>query len=103
MSIKINKTHDSDAIHSIGRNDVKRAGKSNTQPIETKSTVESDKVNISSVAAETGKLIEQVKQFPDIRQDRVDEVKGQISAGNFQPSGEEIADAILKEETIVNG
>ena len=103
MSIKINKTHDSNAIHSIGRSDVKRAGKSDAQPIETKSAVESDKVNLSSVAVETGKLVEQIKEFPDVRQDRVDEVRQQISTGNFQPSNTEIADAILKDENNVNG
>lgn len=98
MSIKINKAHDSDAIRSIGRNDVKRAGKNETQPIENKGVVESDTVSISGVASETGKLVEQIKEFPDIRQDRVSEVRQQISAGNFQPSNEEIADAILKDE-----
>ena len=103
MSIKINKTHDSDAIHSVGRNNVKRADKKETQSIENKGVVESDKVNLSNVALETGKLVEQIKELPNIRQDRVDELQQQITAGNFQPSSENIADAILKDETIVNG
>lgn len=103
MSIKINKPHDSEAIHSVGRSDVKRAGKNETQAIENKSVVESDKVNLSSVALETGKLIDSLKELPDVRQDRVEKLQQQISSGNFQPSSEAIADAILKDETIVNG
>jgi flagellar biosynthesis anti-sigma factor FlgM len=101
-SIKINKPLDSEAIHSIGRSDVRKTGKNGSQPVENKSIVESDKVNISSVALETGKLVEQIKELPDVRLNRVDELKQQISSGNFKPTGNEIADAILKDEKVVN-
>lgn len=98
-SIKINKTFDSDAISSIGRSDVKRTAKNDTQSIENKGVADSDKVNISNTAQATGKLVDQIKQFPDVRQDRVSEVRQKMSAGSFQPSANEIADAILKDES----
>jgi negative regulator of flagellin synthesis FlgM len=99
MSIKINNINNSDAISSIERGDVRRTGKTDAQPIEAKPTAESDKVNISSVALETGKLVERLKELPDVRQDRVEELQQQIASGNFQPSNTVIADAILADET----
>lgn len=102
-SIKINKALDSDAIRSVGRSEVGKAGKKDSQTVENKGVFESDKVDISSVALETGKLVDQVKELPDVRLDRVDEVKQKISSGNFKYAGSEIADAILKDEKVVNG
>ena len=102
-SIKINKALDSDAIRSVGRSDVRKTSKNDSQTVENKGVLESDKVNISSVALETGKLVDQVKELPDVRLDRVDELKQKISSGNFKPSSNEIADAILKDERVVNG
>lgn len=97
-SIKINNINDSEAIHSIARSDVRRTGKKDTQPIENKGVVESDKVDISTVALETGKLVDRMKELPDVRQDRVEELQQQIASGSFQPTSIAIADAILKDE-----
>lgn len=102
-SIKINNINNPDSIQSIGRNDVKQTAKSDNQAVESKGLAENDKVKLSSVAQETGKLIDQLKELPDVRQDRVAELKQQISSGSFQPTGTEIAEAILKDEKIVNG
>ena len=101
-SIKINNINDSEAIHSIGRSDVRRTDKKDTQPIENKGVVESDKVNLSTVALETGKLVDRLKELPDVRQDRVEELQQQIASGNFQPTSIAIADAILKDEQTVS-
>lgn len=98
-SIKINNINNSDSIHSIGRSDVKQPGKSDSQAVENKGVVENDKVNLSSVALETGKMVDQLKVLPDVRQEKVDELRQSISAGTFNPSSTAIAEGILKDET----
>jgi len=42
-----------------------------------------DEVQISDAA----RLIEQVHQLPDIRQDRVDAIRAQIASGTYETSG----------------
>jgi flagellar biosynthesis anti-sigma factor FlgM len=42
-----------------------------------------DEVNIS----DTARLVEQAKQTPDIRQDRVQAIRSQIASGTYETSG----------------
>ena len=42
-----------------------------------------DEVNIS----DTARLVEQAKQAPDIRQDRVKSIRAQIASGTYETSG----------------
>ena len=42
-----------------------------------------DEVNISDAA----RLVEQVKQAPDIRQDRVQAIRAQIASGTYETTG----------------
>jgi flagellar biosynthesis anti-sigma factor FlgM len=42
-----------------------------------------DEVNIS----DTARLVEQAKQAPDIRQDRVQAIRAQIASGTYETSG----------------
>jgi negative regulator of flagellin synthesis FlgM len=65
---------------------------------ETKGSLENDKIEFSGKGAEVGKLVEELKQLPDTRQGRVNELKQKIASGEYQPSNEDIADAILKDE-----
>ena len=44
----------------------------------------SDELQISPAAQEAAHLVEQVNQIPDIRQDRVDEIRAQINAGTYE-------------------
>ncbi|MDZ7617961.1 MAG: flagellar biosynthesis anti-sigma factor FlgM [Patescibacteria group bacterium] len=46
-----------------------------------------DELSISeagSKAAEAARLVDQVKQAPDVRQDRVDQIRAQIAAGTYE-------------------
>ncbi len=46
-----------------------------------------DELNISdagSKAAEAARLVDQVKHVPDVRQDRVDQIRAQIAAGAYE-------------------
>jgi flagellar biosynthesis anti-sigma factor FlgM len=57
-----------------------RAARSSS-PVE--SSAIQDEVNISDKA----RLVEQAKQAPDIRQDRVNSIRAQIAAGTYETSG----------------
>jgi negative regulator of flagellin synthesis FlgM len=57
-----------------------RAARSNPQ---VESPKIQDEVNISDAA----RLVEQVKQAPDIRQDRVQSIRAQIAAGTYETNG----------------
>jgi negative regulator of flagellin synthesis FlgM len=49
-------------------------------PVRPESAAIHDEVNISDAA----RLVEQVQDLPDIRQDRVDTVRRQIAAGTYE-------------------
>jgi negative regulator of flagellin synthesis FlgM len=95
----IDNLHGNDAIGAIKRGATEKAGSaSEVGKSEVKATLGKDTVSVSDKSAEFGKLIDQIKQLPDVRQDRVDELKQRIAAGDYHPSAEEIADALLKDE-----
>ncbi len=95
--INIDKTSDIESIRATRQGELYQVNKSATQKTE-KSPVAEDKLQLSDRASEVGKLVSEVKQFPDIRQDVVSELRVQIAAGEYQPTNEEIANAILKDE-----
>ena len=44
----------------------------------------SDELQISPAADEAAHLVDQIKQVPEIRQNRVDEIRAQIEAGIYE-------------------
>ena len=95
--INTNKTNGFDPIQNIRQNDVKQTGKSEAQSLGNKKIGE-DKLEFSGRAAETGKFLDELKNLPDVRQEKVDSLREQIASGNYNPSSDEIAGAILKDE-----
>jgi flagellar biosynthesis anti-sigma factor FlgM len=53
------------------------------QPTQVESMPIRDEVHISDAA----RLVEQARQTPDIRQDRVDAIRAQIAAGTYETTG----------------
>ena len=51
-----------------------------------------DEVNISDAA----RMAEQVKQAPDIRQDRVQAIRAQIASGTYDPTGSKLDTAVSR-------
>ncbi len=98
--ININNANDIEAIRAARQNNLYEVTKGNIQKSETKISVSEDKLELSPRAAEVGKLVDQVKELPDVRTEKVNELRVQISAGEFQPTSDEIAKAILKDEII---
>lgn len=55
-----------------------------------------DVVSISSQAKDYQVLIKALKDVPDIRKDKVEEIKAKIEAGTYDVNGRDIADKIIK-------
>jgi negative regulator of flagellin synthesis FlgM len=98
--ININKGNDLEAIRAARQTDIYQVAKNSSQKVENKVAVSEDKLELSERAAEVGKLVDQVKQLPDVRTEKVNDLKVQISAGEYKPTSDEIAKAILKDEVI---
>lgn len=59
-----------------------------------------DQVTVSEKAKEIGRLQMEVSKLPEIRTDRVDEIKNAINAGTYNVKGEAVAGKLLKEAII---
>lgn len=72
---------------------------------QTKASVpQNDPVKISSGAKEAQSITARIEKVPDIREDKVRELKAAIDAGNYNISGEAVAEKMIKEfmlETII--
>lgn len=56
-------------------------------------------VNLSPQVEKTRQLIKTAQELPDIRQDRVAELRQAIESGTYHPKAEDIASALLQAET----
>jgi len=70
----------------------------NVERVDKASGVNSKKdvLSISNQAKDFQTAIKAVKDVPDIRQDKVNEYMDKYQAGNYDVSGSDIADKILK-------
>ncbi len=96
--INVNKPTDLDAVRRKPQSEIQKAESGNAESASKKVANSEDKLEFSNRAAEVGKFVEQVKELPDIRENRIQEVSQKLSNGEFKPSNEDVADAILKEE-----
>jgi negative regulator of flagellin synthesis FlgM len=69
---------------------------STKSPVGTSSTDGSEQIAISSKAKEIQKATEVLNAAPDIRIEKVDQIKEQIMNGNYRVSSQKLAEKILK-------
>jgi negative regulator of flagellin synthesis FlgM len=62
----------------------------------TSSTRGAEHIDISSKAKDIQKANESINAAPDIRIEKVDQIKDQIKNGSYNVSGEQLAEKILK-------
>ena len=75
--------------------DNKNAGPAAEQP--EKSTPKTDTVVISDAAKRIQEARTQLDEIPDVREDKVAELRNQIQNGTYQVDAEKTADKLLKE------
>ena len=89
-----------DRIEITGAN-LQKPDKTKAKPTGEKADVLSkDQVTVSDSAKEIGRLQVEVGKVPEIRDDRVNEVKNAINAGTYNVKGEAVAGKLLKEALI---
>ena len=59
-------------------------------------TTDAAHVDISTSAKEVRRITELIKDLPDVRADRVQELKAQIENGTYHVSSEDIADLMIR-------
>ena len=59
-------------------------------------TSNATRVDISDNAQEVRRIAELIKQLPDVREDRVQELKAQVENGTYHVSSDDIADLMIR-------
>lgn len=93
--IKLNANHDFEPIRANQKNDGKTA-RAIDNLIGGKAV--DSQIKVSNRAANLGKLVGELAQMPDIRQEKVAALREQIANGSFNQPAKKIADAILEDE-----
>lgn len=57
-----------------------------------------DEVNVSDRALRVQQMVEKISVIPEVRSERVEALRQQVEAGNYHPSSNKIAAAILRED-----
>ncbi len=57
---------------------------------------EEDKIEISSQAREIQVAMKALKEVPDVREEKVNEIRAQIKNGTYKPSSEDVAEKLLE-------
>ncbi len=79
-------------------NQVNDKQKTDTSPEKAeKNVAKTDTVELSQTAKELQEAKKQLDTIPDVRMDKVEELKAQIENGTYERNSEEIAEKILKE------
>jgi len=73
---------------------------SETEKQATNSVVPEDKVNLSSTARDIQRAEKTIKKLPDVREEKVRELKDRIEAGKYDVNGEKIAGKMLNESLL---
>ncbi len=61
-----------------------------------KKIVEQDRIELSSQAEKIKKMVEMTKDLPEIRKEKVEEIKAQIAENKYDVSAKDLAEKMLK-------
>jgi negative regulator of flagellin synthesis FlgM len=98
MDVKIG-TDGIDKINSeYIKRDIKRIKDSEKVPAQ----IESDKVELSSKALDLKEMQMKTMSFPDVRPEKVEQIKMQVDSGTYNISPGEIAERLIEEAMELN-
>ena len=72
----------------------------NTSEKAEKNVAKTDTVNISDAAKEIQEVRKDLDNIPDVRADKVEQLKNQIENGTYEIKSEEIAEKMLKDSLL---
>ena len=103
-SIKLNATNDIELVRTALRPEAGRDGEGTAvahpevgHPAPTPEGIK-DVIKVSDRAAAIRSLVEQASQLPDVRTERIEQLRSRVQAGTYHPDAASIADALLKGE-----
>lgn len=97
--IQITGEAQSEAVQSARTTDRQNAANKTNQAVPNGGE---DTVSISSAHQEVQSLTASLANVPEVRTDRVNSLRSQIQQGQYQPSSQKVADAIVQEHGKVN-
>ncbi|MGA3207219.1 MAG: flagellar biosynthesis anti-sigma factor FlgM [Syntrophales bacterium] len=59
-----------------------------------------EKVNLSTKARDIQQLRDAVSQLPDVREDKISELKDQVDTGTYDVNGQKIAEKMVSESLL---
>ena len=82
-----------------------KAYKKNTEKVESteKTKFSEDKIEISESSKDFQVAMNALKKLPDIREDKVNELKEEISKGTYKPSPQDIAKKMMSDSKNLLG
>lgn len=97
--INLNHPADVDAVRRQQRTETPTAAEARrTSPAEASTKPERhDTLRVSDRAAMFSRLVEQTNALPDVRRERVEALRSQVTQGEYNPPAADIAAAILRE------
>ena len=99
MFMKINQTQMSELMKNYRQQEVNKSKKAQNQ--ENSSTArQQDSSQISEQAKVLAQSVQKLKNIPDVREEKVEQVKRDIDAGTYQVSGRDIADKMIEESRL---
>jgi len=98
--MKITETENSltELISQYKTNEKKVSSEAEKQAAD--SVVQEDKVSLSSTARDIQQAKKAVEELPDVREEKVRELKDRIEAGKYDVNGEKIAGKMLNESLL---
>ena len=72
----------------------------NTSEKAEKNVAKTDTVNISDAAKEIQEVRKELDNIPDVRAEKVEQLKNQIENGTYEVKSEEIAEKMLKDSLL---
>lgn len=95
MRIDNNIMSNLDNLNQLSRKkDIEKTSSANSQATTT-SNIEKDKVDISANGKEAVDMTKLLKDLPDVRREKVEELKARIANDTYNVSGKDIAEKIV--------
>ncbi len=77
-----------------------KKGAERVQQGEEQTNLSGDSVNLSPEATWVNELKSMIKGIPDIREDRIDSIKKEITDNTYQTDNEQVAHAIIRDNIL---
>jgi negative regulator of flagellin synthesis FlgM len=97
--MKISKVDDA-AIQSVQQYQKTEKVQEESSPKVGGSAAPEEKVNLSTKAKDIQQLRNAVSDLPDVREDKVSELKDQVDTGTYDVNGQKIAEKMVSESLL---